>query len=82
MHFASSRTSCCTTDAIYPSDLRKHRRSCSRHRCRDFVIAAAAAASISTMHLLALVAAAALRHTNALSAPNLRPRTVSTTPGR
>ena len=28
------------------------------------------------LHLLALVAAAALRHTTALSAPNLRPRTV------
>jgi predicted nicotinamide N-methyase len=42
-----------------------------------FVIHAAAAASISTtMHLLALVAAATVRRTNALSAPNLRPRTV------
>ena len=30
----------------------------------------------SHMHLIALVAAAAVRHTTALSAPNIRPRTV------
>ena len=68
-----------------PVDARKLVALCTRIASVTFVIYAAAAVEITStmqlqqpsyMHLLALVAAAALRGTNALSAPNLRPRTV------
>ena len=68
-----------------PVDARKLDALCTPIARVNFVIYAAAAVEITStmqlqqpsyMHLIALVAAAALRRANALSAPNLRPRTV------
>ena len=68
-----------------PVDARKLDALCTPIARVNFVIYAAAAVEITStmqlqqpsyMHLIALVAAAALRHTTALSPQNLRPRTV------
>ena len=70
---------------FFPVDARKLDVLCTRIARVTFVIYAAAAVEITStmqlqqpsyMRLLALAAAAAVRHTTALSAPNLRPRTV------